>query len=653
MKLFNFTIYTIIAYCLSFLSPITLSAAECQKERAEFKKLYIDLQSNLNYEGKDSFIDVHGNLALKNHDPSKPYEGVVFEKALYKEYQNSLRKVAKIYQQSLGNVDGDIKSNDTLVNFFKSIDGKSSDTPNLQIDKVVNELQKVSLKSSDKKFIITESDRYLLKKLLTHSQDRIFTLERYEKTNKVSNGFTTEYLEKVKNAPLNRLIQSLKDSKISKDSDINLVDTEKVINSAISENLNNLITWMKKNEKCRKFINDPNFIQLNVQKVNYQYFLNCLQNMSKSPLDDGNAKNLEAILHFINANERFLKRPQAKAETALDELKLEAYIDQTFQNLGKKIFCSEVASIDKKSKKLFVRNLPWDENTNTFKTDSIECKIKNKEVKNCSDKIELVSDELGRGIEIRQKDKKAPTISFSIKGNSDCQNIEVGNEPISPIPAPPIVPNPPIISGDKKTCEANNVSGKPDTHRWDQDSNDSKKGTCVSLKEECEKDKKNIFNSDGQCIAKPLEGKISCEANNVSGKPDTHRWDQDSNDSKKGTCVSLKEECEKDDKNEFNSEGKCVPKKEKKDPEEACNKKNDDWIKEQSKDGEAPSNRYVWSEEKKSCTDLQKKASSKDDNDSPPEDEARPAPETNFQAPKRFTPIQIPTRQMFMLPGMM
>ncbi len=773
-----------IVTCLSIFSLITMPsfAADCLKEKAEFKKLYIELQQKLNYEGKDSYLDKNGNLLLKEHTPKTPYGGVVFEQALYKEYQNALRKVAKVYQSNLNgsSPDSEINTNPDLVNFFKSIEGKESATSNLKIDQIVKELQKISQKSSDKKFAINENDAYLLKKLLTHSQDRMFSVDSYEKTGKGTKLFSADYLEKVKNAPLNRLIQSLKDSKITKDSIIELVDTDKAINSAILENLNNLTNWMKKNEKCRKSISNPNYIQLNIQNVNYQYFLNCLQNLSNSPLSDGNAKNLEAILHFINANEKLLNKPQAKAETSLDELKLEAYIDQTFANMGKKIACSEVASVDKKSKKIFVRNLPWDEATNKFKTDSIVCKIQNKEIKNCAEKIELVSDELGRGVEIRQKDKKAALISFSIKGNTDCQNIDIGTppEPVNPVtpvtPVTPVIPDVPTkpLEGkalcdkqidqnrpnilfrwdadsskpnggictslkdecekdskklfnntgecvdktpvedqafceaknekdkpvifkwdvdsskpnggicvnkkevcekeetkefndkgecvekkpaeDKTTCEAKNEKDKPIIFKWDVDITKPNGGICVDKKAECEKDTKKEFNDKGECVEKkPTEDKTACEAKNEKDKPVLFKWDIDTTKPNGGICVDKKAECEKDTKKEFNDKGECVLKTEKKDPEQACIKKNDDWIKEQTKDGEAPSNRYEWSDDKKQCVDLNKKPGSKDSD----EEEGPPAPsastEPNLPVPKRFTPVQIPTRQMFILPGMM
>lgn len=416
----------------------------CESEKIVFKKLYLELQAlHLNYEGQDSVVDEKGNLKLVAHDKSKPdYEGKLFEAAVFSQYQNSLKKVAKLYQTAKFSNDNKLNQEvPGLVNFLKALEGDSTDfLQNNTIGNVLNDLQKASsIKFNgpdNKKFAITNDDKYLLKKLLTHAQDRLCSVEAYERTGKRTALFDAEYLKKVRNAPLNRLIGALKSAKIGAESDL-IVDEKTAIGSAIAEHVAKLGEWMKKNIACRKAITNPSFLQANVQPCNYNKFLGVLagENPENVPppgiLDEEKLDKFQAILHFINANERLLNRPQAKAETALDELKLESYIDSTFANLGQRIGCTEVKNPNG-TKRIFVRNLPFI--NNDFDRSKLTCKIKNKALSpaECKQKIEFVSDVFGRGVEVRQKEKTGPVVTFSLTENPDCNDLST-EQPRKPI----------------------------------------------------------------------------------------------------------------------------------------------------------------------------------------------------------------------------
>jgi hypothetical protein len=179
-----------------------------------------------------------------------------------------------------------------------------------------------------------------------------------------------------------------------------------------------------------------NSIQANIQSCNY--------NLMLDTLSKDNASNLEAVLHFINANERLLNRAQAKAETALDEMKLEGFISTAFDNMGTMVRCTQISKPgDETDKKIFIRNLPYNQADNTFDKSGIVCKQGKTELKSpqCIKTFDLVSDGLGRGLELRPK-KGIANLSFSIKNSPDCDNMTVPTPPAPrPIPTPPVALN--------------------------------------------------------------------------------------------------------------------------------------------------------------------------------------------------------------------
>jgi hypothetical protein len=443
-KLFKYSQFLTLGVFLLSSSVIFAAAKECYSpaELNDFKTLYIKLQNELNYEGKDAYLDKKYQVQLKPHGKDKAYPGREFESALFGEYQNSLRKIGKLYQSAKFENDDSFKSNEVLVNFMKAIDDKSSESEDFinktKIKDVINALEEASqkkyAKSGDKKFMINAGDKYLLEKLLTHAQDRVCSVNKFEETNKGTALFKADYLKQVKNAPLNILVNTIKNAPIEKDSKIDLrgpsdltaslVDSDVAVQSAVADNLNQLSAWVKKvkaqGPKCLASIKSKVFankIQNNIQGCNFGHFI--------ETLSQDNVSNLESVLHFINANEKLLNNPVAKAETGMDELKLEGFISKTFDNLGTAVRCTQLDPANSGDKKVFIRNLPYDEKSNKFDTSGIICKsnLKILGADTCKKQFDLSSDSLGRGLEIKPKKGAAANVTFSVKDSDNCSDI--------------------------------------------------------------------------------------------------------------------------------------------------------------------------------------------------------------------------------------
>lgn len=480
-KFKNLFTLVLVIFC-SFTTAYAAAKNNCYSasELNDFKEIYISglktgkgLQQQLNYEGTDAYLDKNFKVQTKPHAPGTPYGGKEFEDAIFAEYQNSLRKVGRLYQAAKFENDDSFKSNELLVKFMQAIEDKSTDSSEFiqqtKVKEVINALEEASKKkfgATNKKFVLNDGDKYLLEKLLTHATDRICNIATYEKTGKDTNHFKVDYLQKVKNAPLNRLVNTIKHASISKDSviDLNaspevtgsLIDPTVAVKSAIADNMTQLSEWVKKvkarGDNCLAMLKSKDFanaIQDNVQSCNLGYLVETLSGT--------NVSNLEAVLHYINSNERYRNSAQAKAETGMDELKLESMIDKTFANLGTKITCSMVDS-PTGIKKIFVRNLPFI--NNKFDSSKVSCKIKGKEIKasDCAQKIEFVSDDLGRGLEVRQKAKSGAAISLSIKENPDCSDLGLGDE--EPAVKDPKPETPLLTKSETKTGDQCEMEGK-------------------------------------------------------------------------------------------------------------------------------------------------------------------------------------------------
>jgi hypothetical protein len=159
------------------------------------------------------------------------------------------------------------------------------------------------------------------------------------------------------------------------------------------------------------------------------------------------------------------------------------------------------------------------------------------------------------------------------------------------------------------------------------------------------------------CYTQPKEGNkvFVCNADGAEKKPEAKKCtDKQKADGDK--CLETAESCKaKAKKDEFlkpSDDGlSCVAVS----GSELCDLKNKEWSASKKKDsddddGVSWSTRYRWNSETKKCDDKEKKKESKDDDNSP--DEAQAPQYAPKQAPGRFQPINIPTRQMYILPGM-
>ena len=785
---------------LSFLTTLIVMLAQmnlavasnCLEEKERFKELYIALQQSLNYNGKDAHLE-NGKLVLKPHNPNAPYEGKVFEEALYKEYQLALKKVAAVYQAA--KFEKFDSSNKALVDFMKAVEGNDSQMADYiksnKVNVVIDQLQEASLrKFSDEKnpARLTNNDKYLLKKLLTHAQDRLCSITQFEereaKTGKQQNSkhFSADELNRIRNAPLNRLINSIKNGKIEAQSDLKieeLKDSEKAINLAIAKNMQALRDWKAKNEKCLKHLANPSFIQSGIQTCNYSLFVKAL--------DGGNENNIEAILHFINANEKFLKSPEAIAETALDELKLEVAIDRTFNDTRSRL--ENCPAVKQKSSRIFVSNLKFSEKAG-FDTSylKLSCSKSGKSVDSaqCEKSIEFISDKSGEGVEVKLRQ---PGMQLKVETNESCQSepalvvsrptiesckqdgenqspkieLTVSSDGESCVPKstspsttapllttlntvpaviPPTLNRPGVTNEPAKTDLVTDpkpsqrpslrpalrpsqrpVTETPDVPKAEvpeakkektaeecieQGKSENKalvialdKLACTEEKTEaiCEEEsktqnKKLIPNKDkNACVEEKTQAicdeegktsnkklilssdKLSCEEAkkektqaqcDEEGKAknktlilssDKFSCEEKSSETKKEKTQAIcDEEGKTKNKNLMLSADKLSceekPVAAKKDDKDLCTEKNDEWLAEQAKEGNPPTSRYKWDTQKKVCVDKQAKESEEDEEeDDTPTTRRQAAPGSN-PPPARFQPVQIPTRQMYILPGM-
>lgn len=693
-------------------------ANNCAAEKARFRELYIALQQSLNYEGKDAVL-VNGKLILKPHTQNSAYEGKVFEEALYKEYQLSLKKVAAVYQAA--RFEQFEKTNSALVEFMQAVDGNDSAVSEYvkknKVDQVIDQLQEASKKkfSQNKNALINDHDKYLLKKLLTHAQDRICSVSKFEeieqKTGKQQRlkSFSASELNRIRNAPLNRLINAIKKGNIQADSDLkldDLKDTPKAITETIAKNLAALKEWKKKNEKCLKDIANPSFIQSGIQLCNYNLFV--------QTLDKNTEHNIESILHFINANERFLKNPSALAETALDEMKLEAAIDQSFNDVSKK--SDSCPQFSKKNNRVFISNLTYNESRG-FDLSHVKLSCSRSGVivdsKSCQSNLELISDQNGEGVEVRLKKSNATSVKLEqlvscegsdasapvVLGSAQESNSGASEERRPAIDSQASTIKPPVLTAvqndEIKPAIGSQAATRPqDPSRLSEALRQNQRQTITPSASLASSDiteaatgsepaqttiipateasaSQTVTNVENQkCVevngkkqvlnptSKKCEEKITeadCKAKEKGDQKFIYRENENRCDP-----VKTQKDCDKENKDgksfKLNSEkNTCeeVKAEEKLSAEEQCIKDNELWISNQLKEGNAPSSRHVWDAEKKTCRDKHKKeteTAEESDEEEAPQSKIRSAP--SGQIPQRFVPINIPSRQMYILPGM-
>ena len=510
MKTIKKTFVTL--FILLFSSNLLAAPSKsCDALKADFTTLYITLQQSLNYEGKDAVYIKGRGIQLKKHEGGE-YQGKLFEDMLFTQYQNSLKKVGALLIKNgkLANSDEVYKEND-IISFFKSIDPNFDLTKYPDIDSLVNKLAEKSAETfkddADKNKIINKEDKYLLAKLLIHAKDRICTVEK----TKLKKGKVDQKIIDLANSPLNRMVQALKSANINgnetiqdiKNSDdilgektkVNsiklnangelesiIVEDNKAIKSAVLDNLHAFEKWINAHKSCLSFFksNSGKLIP-GVQSCNFQKFIDSIGN------ENNGLSDFEKILHFINANQK----SKLKAETKLDPLKLENYIDSAIKT-------STIPNCEKIGSTVFARNLKYngksfDPTENNFKCSKNGANI------DCNKAIELVSDENGRGIQVRPK---ANNIKFSIP-NSNC-NDDLANSSSEESVRDDSGPTRPIGNDTLESCRKNDKAFDSENKKCKDPTDSELDEIKTSKNEECAKQDK-VYDFDSKICRSPKD----------------------------------------------------------------------------------------------------------------------------------------------------
>jgi hypothetical protein len=618
---------------LSLYSLEVLAGPACNVEL--FKKQYVDLQNALRYEGQTLKLE-KGKVKPSGADAvdNDNSPGKKAEMALYKNYRSALGKVKKIYEYMNANKasaeEKKILANSEVTSFFKAIDPASTSTNklNVNIETLLNTLKD---KVPGKDFSLDNNDVYLLKKLLIHSQDRICTLDNYVASKKGTPASRVQYLEQLKNAPLNKMIESLRTLPGSED--VKLSNEEAAVMSSVKEQIDNL---HKTALTCKNQLNNLNLGET-IQGCNYNHFLKSLT------ADENSYRPFEAILHFINANQN-----AANGRTNLEWLNNQLSKDSV-------VSCE----VDQASKEIYVRNFPY--KNDRVDASKFKCTKNDKELAGeaCVQglKYEFVN---GRGFKISSI--KDGVQKLSIKDSTNCVNISLAAPVVS---AGPVAP----VETEEQKCL------KDEKKEW-------KEGKCVDKKidppaaeqlptkcnrEQCEKLQgiplKQWHTEGAFCYSAPVTTVVSeaktraiCnESGDLNQAAETEATCKDKKknfDAVKKICIDppavvaeTEESCKKK-KMDFDKEKQaCVALTE----EQKCKKQNDEWLDGGDKEESVRTDRYSWKDKK--CVDKQeKKSSPKEEEDNSKSEKEIVYP--NKPVPGRFQPVNIPSRQVFILPGM-
>jgi hypothetical protein len=476
----------------------------------EYKKLYMALQDSLNYEGKDAYIDPKdGKVKLTKEHKGEDYNGKLFEDALFTQYQNALTKVANLYKMNLSS---DLtKANPNLVQFFKALDPQTKQTDftklGINLDEFLNSFD--SIKEIDEKFKLNPEDKYLLKNLLIHSQDKICSVDKALKNSKNPNPRDMN----ISKSPLNRMIMALRKANIKTDTKLELRDDkgkkitfanqEVTIRSAVMQNLEQLKKWLterKGDKACLNKIKNKGYIQAGIQACNYNRFLDSIFK---------DQSNIEILLNYINANQK----KTVLGETNIDPMKLEHFIDVALTSTDSPASCHKIDN------ETFLQNLKYNDKTGfDLKENKISCKSKDKIV-NCANKITLESDALGRGIHVKYNNPK-DKIEFLVADKACSESPQVDEGAIDP---------PTLIVDNKEEKECKDKKGT-----LNKDETDPAKRCVIpedklAAEEKACKDKKGTFNKDETDPAKRCvipEDKLAAEEKACKDKKGTFNKDE-------------------------------------------------------------------------------------------------------------------------------
>jgi hypothetical protein len=488
----------------SLFAETTASTKGCSKV-AEFKKEYVNLLNELKTKGNKVEIDDKGNIKASTAAPtdSELEKGRMVQEELYKHYKNALVKVAKIYQQTKGDQSGSSgtleKTSKSIAGFFKKIDPDQPLTSldNKDFETLLADLHKVEVK--DEKYKLKNDDIYFLKKLMTHSQDVICSLQGLKRYGNQK----TDFLQDT----ANNVVSSLR--KISNDNSIQLFDVKEAINQSVKDSLDKMKNILS-DKNCRDVLtanlngrNVKNMLgsDLNIQTCNYNKFLDSLRFSDYYQFD--------TILHFMNAN-----KLNSAASTELNWIQ-EAFNKDKPENPLDPITCSKSPEGS-----LIVRNMPRKEGSSeTIDESKINCKISGA-AKTGSECLNLVniSFKNGTGFEFAPKDNKSLN-EFSVKGGTDCV-LTMDNPPKNDPPAKKETPAPEMKNCTEQECKMTDAfKDHYSAFNWNKETNE-----CYG-------------------IPKGKEGDIPVTV--CKGKPETPKKDGPGQNQNPSPNQTEKEKCEK------------------------------------------------------------------------------------------------------------
>jgi hypothetical protein len=429
----------------------------CTEARNTYRTLYLCLQQQLDYDGKKTILKNGKAVSSEDKAPEGASNGKKFQDALYKEFKNSLIKVAALYQTAKKDSPEPVSEKDSkgkeIIGLLKIIDPEIvnyKDDAHINFNKFFeNLLSKSKEKFKDnEKLQLNSDDILLLQKLLIHAQDRVCLLQRLETKGKATKSFSKEYLKEVAQSPLNQLLLALKQSDSP---DKVLLKPEEFTKDelAIQESVKSAFKSLK------DFYNDKNYkqclqdknkqlaimnsIQDNIQVCNYKKFLDAL--------NGPDTNNLEAILHFINANEQLMKdekplNPKATiaADAGLKNLNVAEIVQSIAKPEASKISCTGDASPYTISN--LKKNSDGSVNKDQFKCiTSVDDKEKSGD--DCFKLIKIAGDKISKNPDVSGQ----PTLSsLSIQGSDDKKCNDMFK----------VEPPAPAIDPEQTKCEARN-----------------------------------------------------------------------------------------------------------------------------------------------------------------------------------------------------
>jgi hypothetical protein len=440
------------------------SKKDCKPALSAFRTLYLCLQKQLDYDGKKTLFDTQGKVVDNSSSvplpPGTLSNGQLFEKVVFAEFQNALKKVAILYQEASQKTDNSQlhNQNTKLLAFLETLSnlkasGKNSDPYKKFLDDLLKKSETKFGKNDTK--ALNAGDIYLIKNLMIHAQDKICSINSYNKKGgRGTTLFSADELKKVKESPINKLMTALKASASIATPitlDENLTDEDKTIKAAVNEAYDNIKNFYNTNINCLKNKKTgalaPSFIdtiQGNIQSCNYRHFIETLGNK--------HATNIEGILHFINANQQLIAPDSKKtwdkqlADTYINEPKVDEII--------RKI--TDPKADEKKTK--------CNDNPDSSITLDNEADTKKFKCKMSGTAPEITGEECAKLITISADKKKISRISnqadslesLSIDdADSSCQGkLKKGTPPVPPTPEPVV---PACTEETKKCCDEKNV----------------------------------------------------------------------------------------------------------------------------------------------------------------------------------------------------